>query len=171
MKRLLILVVLLVLSVSHGKIKFNDKQLDNMRYACNIGKTIYNKGTDSCFLLASIVYVESSAGMNVSGKKGHKSFGLFQNHITTVKNRMKAEGIRPSDHHIKHRLITDRDFSAKYGKIELQYWMKQRKGNLVQSLASYNAGWNWKKGQDYANKVIRVRNYLIQNNRTLKIRG
>lgn len=170
MKKILLFVVLLVLSVSQAKITFNEKQLDNMRYACNVGKEIINNGTDSCYLMAALVWAESSAGMNVKGGKGHKSFGLFQNNITTVKNRMKQQGIRPSEHHIKHRLITERSFSAKFAKIELQYWLKQRKGNLIQALASYNAGWKWQRGEKYARDVINKRNYLIRNNSKLKIR-
>lgn len=170
-KILTVILVLLTISIGHSKeIRFNQKQIENMRFACDVGKKIYNKGTDSCFLMAALVYVESSAGMNVVGGKGHKSHGLFQNYVVTVQNRMKNEGINVSKVHIKDRLIKDRDFSAKYATIELKYWLKKRNGNLIQALASYNAGWKWQRGKGYANKVIATRNYLIKNNHKLKIR-
>lgn len=149
--------------------KINSKQLDNLRFACEFGKGAVFKGDDLCFTFAAISWVETRAGMNIVGGPGHQSFGLFQNYVKTVSNRLKQQGVRMSRNEIKEMLL-ERDGSAYWAEVELFAWLKHHKGDLRKALASYNAGYSYQKALPYADKVLRTRNFFIANNNVLKIR-
>lgn len=149
--------------------KLNSKQLDNLRFACDFGKDAIWKGDDLCFTFAAIAWVETRAGMDIVGGKGHQSFGLFQNYVETVSRRIKQEGSFLPKAEIKNMLM-DREASAYWAEVELFDWLKHHKGNFRRALASYNAGYAYKKSLPYADKVLRARSYFIKHNDRLKIR-
>lgn len=169
------LIALVMLAVSFGanasSIKFNDTQMDNLQYAYRYGEQFTKKGVRKelddtkrglGFVMAGIAWQESSAGINLSPKKNHHAYGMFQNYIKTVRAKKEKRGVKMSDREIIKK-ISKRDVSADYAIDELSYWLKVRKGNMRLALASYNAGWDYKKGLGYADSVLRKANYLKRN--------
>lgn len=112
------------------------------------------------YLFAAIAFAESSAGTNTGrDKKNHHAYGMFQNHIKTVKSKLNQRGYSFNDSQLKKHL-EKKEVSAEWAHDELAYWLKVRKGNVRLALASYNAGWNYKAGLTYADKVLRTERKL-----------
>lgn len=151
---------------------FTAHQLDNLHFAYQYGEqfeksgklkadhpSIRYNGRGLGHILAGIAWKESSAGANLSPKKNHHAYGLFQNYIKTVKAKHEKRGIKMTDRQtINH--IMKREVSAFYAMDELAYWLKVRNGNMRLALASYNAGWNYKAGLGYADDVLKKANHL-----------
>lgn len=174
LKHKMVLVILVLMSMfgfaKADITKLNSKQLDNLRFACDFGKEAIWRGDDLCYTFAAITWVETRAGMDIVGGKGHMSFGLFQNYVGTVSRRIKQEGSFLPEKEIKNMLM-NREASAYWAKVELFDWLKYHRGNMRHALASYNAGYNYKKSLKYADDVLQARSYFIRNNDRLKIRN
>lgn len=183
MKRLAIAAALLAASfTTQAKVTFDDVQLDNLNWAYNFGVQYDKMGQKLThtsheqelspdsekrmgYIMAAIAWQESSAGKNMSRKKNHHAYGLFQNYITTVRTKTKQMGVYFGDDHLKY-MLEQRDSSGLWAMHELRYWLKQHKGNVRLALASYYAGWNTKAGAKYAAAVLRKEAYLKKH--TLK---
>lgn len=150
--------------------KFNNVQLDNMQYAYSFGeqydkhgkfkernKRYDNKGLG--YIMAALVWRESSAGINQKGRKGHEAYGIFQNYLPTVRSRVKQLGWNMTDQEII-RMMEKRNNSAAWAYIELSYWLDVHKGDIRKAISSYNAGWKIKAGDAYASDVLKKANYL-----------
>lgn len=161
-----IIAILLFLSPSlFAQSNFSDKQISNMKKAYVFGESTnvknYN-GTNLSigFIMAAILWQESSAGINI--KNGH-AVGAFQNYVPTVKNRLKQQGIIKTNAQVSKELsIFNR--SAHWANVEINYWLKTHKGDMPKALASYNAGYNVRAGMKYSSSVIRKATYLRNNN-------
>lgn len=143
---------------------FSEHQKENLVFACEYGKGVEYSGITSeemCYVFSAIIWQESSAG-NIDPlkvRRGHHSYGYFQNYIVTVRSRLKMIGYNLTDKEIIY-MLSKKETSALYAKIELLEWLKQRKGNLHIALASYNAGWKYQRGVGYANSIKRKMDYL-----------
>lgn len=152
---------------------FNAKQIDNLHFAYQFGEqfdkmgmykeplTAYNRydNTGLGYIMAAIAWQETSAIDDLSRKKGHHAYGLFQNYIKTVKSKHKQRGVVMSDEELI-KFISRREVSAVYAIDELSSWLKVRKGDIRLALASYNAGWNYKRGLGYADSVLKKAKHL-----------
>ncbi len=151
---------------------FTAHQLDNLHFAYQYGEqfeksgklkndhpNIRYNGKGLGHILAGIAWQESSAGANLAPKKNHHAYGLFQNYLKTVKAKNAKRGVKMSDRQTIN-FIMNREVSAFYAMDELAYWLDVRNGNIRLALASYNAGWNYKAGLDYADSVLKKANHL-----------
>lgn len=158
--------------IAHAEVqhKFNDTQLDNMRYAYSFGEQYDKQGkfkkrekrydnNGLGYIMAALVWQESSAGIKEKGKRGHEAYGMFQNYLPTIRERVKQLGWNMTDQEII-RMMKKRNNSAAWAYIELSYWLKVHNGNMRKAIASYNAGWKVKAGDAYASDVLKKANYL-----------
>lgn len=152
---------------------FSNVQLDNLHYAYNFGEQYQKSGKEKDtdkrydnnglgYIMAAIAWQESSAGIKTSAGPKHNSYGVFQNYLPTVRNRVAQEGKRLSDSEIK-RMLKSRKNSAQLAYIELSYWLNIHNGNMRKALASYNSGWNASGGRLYASQVLEKAYFLKQN--------
>lgn len=164
--KMAVISMLLTLGISNAKQvhNFSDHQKENLVFACDYGRTVKYSGIspeEMCYVFSAIIWQESSAGnidpMRV--RKGHHSYGYFQNYIVTVRSRLKMQGYNLTNQQIIS-MLSDRKTSALYAKIEILEWLKHRKGNLHKALASYNAGWKYERGVGYANSIKKKMAYL-----------
>lgn len=174
MKKAILALAMLSCSVfASEKPNFSNVQLDNLHYAYQFGEQFTKDGkyktTETIsksglgYIMAAIVWQESSAGINTGGnKKDHHAYGMFQNYLPTVKNRAAQMDWKLTDTQIK-RMLKDRKQSARWAYIELSYWLNIHNGNMRKAISSYNAGWNIKAGNKYASDVIVKANYLKSN--------
>ncbi|AAX63594.1 vs.1 hypothetical protein [Aeromonas phage 31] len=166
------LAILILLFTSHvfagpSAPDFTDTQKTNLSYAYYYGKGYDLMGNQRDVdhpnflnqrhlgtLFAAIAWEESSAGLNTGrSKKGHHAYGMFQNLYKTVVKKMDQRGI-PFRHWYLKKDLETRSGSAEWAMDELHYWLTVRKGNIRLALASYNAGWNYKAGLGYADRVL-----------------
>lgn len=169
--KLLILSGLFLINISNASEPvFTSSQLDNLHYAYNFGEQYQKSGKEKepqnrydnnglGYIMAAISWKESSAGVNLKAGKGHHSYGVFQNYLPTVKARAKLEGKNLSDSEIR-KMLKSRQNSAEWAYIEFSYWLNIHNGNMRKALASYNAGWNVKRGNSYASDVLEKANFL-----------
>lgn len=152
---------------------FSEKQKDNLKFACEQGKTVVTtdfKEEELCYIFSGIIWAESGSG-NIDPlvvRKGHYSYGYFQNNINTVRTRLKWIGYNLTNQEIIN-MLSKKEVSALYAKIEFMDWNKRRKGNLNQIIASYNAGNKWQNGSRYSKDVQNKMNVLKKWNSELKI--
>lgn len=146
---------------------FTETQKYNLSYAYNYGKAHDLMGNirdveNPNFLnqrhlgtlFAAIAWEESSAGLNTGRqKKGHHAYGMFQNLYKTVVAKLNQRNI-PFRHWYLKKDLETKSSSAEWAMDELGYWLKIRKGNIRLALASYNAGWDYKVGLGYADRVL-----------------
>ncbi|AJD81928.1 Vs.1 conserved hypothetical protein [Yersinia phage phiR1-RT] len=168
---LLLTVSMSAYSVEHT---FSNEQLDNLQYAYAFGEQFQKTGkfkdnetrydnNGLGYIMAGLLWQESSAGINTGiSKDKHHAYGMFQNYLPTLRNRVKQIGWKLSDKEIIN-MIQKRSNSATWAYIELSYWLEQHNGDMRKSLASYNAGWNVKAGNKYASEVLTKSNYLKSN--------
>lgn len=160
-KYFLIIMTTVFSTVSFAEKDFSKEQIKNLQKAYNYGKNnpLKFKGTDLNYgyILAAIMWQESSAGINCGA--GRHAVGPYQNLVTTVQSRMKQQGITKSRSQISNELL-NHSASAKWSRIELEYWLYTHKGNIGKALASYNAGWKYHKGMRYSKSVLNKANYL-----------
>lgn len=158
--------MLLMLGIANAKQvhNFSDHQKENLVFACEYGRTVKHSSIsqdEMCYVFSAIIWQESSAGnidpMKV--RKNHHSYGYFQNYIVTVRSRLKMMGYDLTNSQII-TMLSKKENSALYAKIEILEWLKHRKGDLYTALASYNAGWKWKRGVGYANSITNKMDYL-----------
>lgn len=149
---------------------FTAVQIDNMRYAYSFGEQFDKTGkfkertkrydnNGLGYVMAALIWQESSAGTLLHGKEGHLAYGMFQNYLPTVRKRAEQLGWNLSDKEIK-RMLKTRNNSAAWAYIELSYWLNVHKGDMRKAIASYNAGWKVKAGNAYASEVLKKANYL-----------
>lgn len=146
---------------------FTDIQKTNLSYAYHYGKgyDLMGKHRDVEHpnflnqrhlgtLFAAIAWEESSAGLNTGrNKKNHHAYGMFQNLYKTVVDKLNQRNI-PFRHWYLKKDLETKSSSAEWAMDELSYWLMVRKGNIRVALASYNAGWNYKVGLGYADRVL-----------------
>lgn len=157
---LAIILIFMLPAISFGsKVNFSEHQKDNLKFACDYGKTSDIEHEDICYIFSAIMWKESSARTDLKDKPGHHSYGPFQIYLPTLKNRFKQKGLRYSDAELKE-LMKDRYYSATFAEEELSSWLKVRKGDMFKALASYNAGYNWKISRGYARDVLNKASYL-----------
>lgn len=144
---------------------FSPTQIDNMQKAYKFGKSkpLKYSGSriDFGYIMAAIMWKETSAGINC-GTSG-RVVGPYQNMVSTVKSRMKQQGINKSHSQVV-RDLQNHNTAAYWSRAELEYWLKVHNGNISKALASYNAGWNSRAGTGYSNNVLRKAQYLKSNN-------
>lgn len=175
-----LLTLLLFVSISCSAVylpnNLSYEQYDNLNYAYHFGQQFNKNGDPRDFekdkehlgyIFAAIAFKESSGYENpnlVVYRKNHHAYGMFQNYIKTVRNRLKQAGIPKHDNDIIEELL-DRGNSAYWSHVELKSWLKVHKGDINKALASYNAGYNWKYkvGQTYSYEVRTIAEYLKSN--------
>lgn len=167
MKRLNFKVILLsCVLLASGNISaddFSDKQISNLKMAYDYGKksaTGKSNADQIGYVMAAIMWKESTAGIDC-GSNGD-AVGAFQNRTSTVKARLKQEGINKSHKQIATEL-QNKTISAKWAYEELSYWIDIHKGNIRKAIASYNAGWKYSKGQSYSKSIMNKADYLKNN--------
>ena len=150
-KKLLLTGLLLTSSNAIDFDKLTVKQQTTLNYAYMQGKE-YGFG----HTLVAIAWIESEAGkyqININSLSSYDC-GVFQSNVRSVLRRAKT---LKSSYYTKKavctRLIEDMDFAITEALAELTYWEVVRKGNYKKLIASYNAGWNWKRGTAYFNKI------------------
>lgn len=164
MRSMLLVAMLFITTISISQAKeprFSQKQKENLQFACNYGTHIEHR-EDLCYVAAAILWKESSAGIKTSNGPSHPSYGIFQNYLKTVRNRLKQRGYHYTDNEIK-RLLKDDIISASFMEEELVYWLSRHNGNLYRAVASYNGGNKWRTSINYANDVFRKVAYLKKN--------
>lgn len=165
--------LLLTASMSAHSVEptFSNEQLDNLHYAYAFGEQYQKSGkfkehesrydnNGLGYIMAALVWQESSAGLNTGmQKQKHHAYGMFQNYLPTLRNRVTQVGWNMSDKEII-RMVKKRSNSASWAYIELSYWLNVHKGDMRKAISSYNAGWNVKAGNKYASQVLEKANYL-----------
>ncbi|WJZ27997.1 hypothetical protein NCTGTJJY_CDS0118 [Serratia phage 92A1] len=171
--RKLLIAALLVSSMAHADVNFSVSQIENLNYAYQFGeqytkdaqpKTHLNRYDNNGlgYIMAAIIWRETSAGSNMGPKDNHHAYGMFQNYLPTLRSRATQKGLNMSDRElIRH--VQKRENSAAWAYEELQYWMSVHDGNTRKALAAYNAGRKWKLGLKYADDVLKKANYLKAN--------
>lgn len=174
MKKAIAIGLLAFCSMASGsEHSFSNVQLDNLHYAYNFGEQFSkdakfkkhevrydNNGLG--YVMAAMSWQESSAGTIFVGKPNHAAYGIFQNYLPTVRNRVKQLGWQMSDKEIIS-MLKKRENSATWAYVELSYWLNVHNGDMRKALAGYNAGWDTKAGKVYASKVLEKANYLKSN--------
>ncbi|AUE22997.1 hypothetical protein FDI95_gp124 [Citrobacter phage CF1 ERZ-2017] len=174
MKKALCAGLLAFCSMAYGsEHNFSNVQLENLNYAYQFGeqfakdgkyktqeKRYDNKGLG--YVMAALLWQESSAGLKTKGKSGHQAYGMFQNYLPTMRNRVAEIGWKMTDAEII-RMLNKRSNSASWAYIELSYWLNRHNGDMRKAIASYNAGNNWKSGNKYASQVLDKAYYLKTN--------
>ena len=168
----------LSLSAHSSEHTFSNVQLDNLNYAYQFGEqfskdgkfktheNMHKKGLG--YIMAAILWQESSAGVNLKDKKGHHAYGMFQNYLPTMRARINQLGYNMTDAQIK-KMLSKRSNSARWAYIEFSYWLNIHNGNIRKAISSYNAGWKTSAGSKYASEVLEKANYL-KSNKLLEIK-
>ncbi len=163
--------LLLTVSMSAHSVEptFSNEQMENLQYAYAFGEQFQKNGkykenphqhNGLGYIMAGLTWQESSAGINTGlNKDKHHAYGIFQNYLPTVRERVKQVGWTMTDKEII-KMISKRENSARWAYIELSYWLDIHKGDIRKTLSSYNAGWNVKAGNKYASQVLEKANYL-----------
>lgn len=172
MKKVLATLLLTVSMSAHSvEPTFSNEQLDNLQYAYAFGEQFQKSGkfkepskrydnNGLGYIMAGLAWQESSAGLNTGEEKHkHHAYGMFQNYLPTLRNRMAQAGWKMSDKEII-KMVKERKNSATWAYIELSYWLERHNGDMRKAIASYNAGNNVKAGNKYASQVLAKANYL-----------
>lgn len=178
MKKALLAGLMLISSYAHSnEHTFSNVQMDNLQYAYQFGEQFSKDGKYKThenihkpglgYIMAAILWQESSAGLLTTGKKGHQAYGMFQNYLPTMKERLKQQNWKLTDTEIK-RMLNKRSNSASWAYIELSYWLNIHEGDMRKAISSYNAGWNVKAGNKYASQVL-DKAYYLKNNQMLRV--
>ena len=171
MKKVLAAALLVISSMASGsEPNFSNEQLGNLQYAYAFGEQYQKSGkfkehnarydnNGLGYIMAGLAWQESSAGVMTSKSKEHHAYGMFQNYLPTLRNRVKQLGWKMTDQEII-RMVKKKENSAAWAYIELSYWLDIHKGDMRKALSSYNAGWKVKAGNKYATDVLTKANYL-----------
>lgn len=170
-----LIALLFVSSCAFAEVNFSEEQLDNLNYAYQFGEQYNKNGTlknpedryndeGLGYIFAAIAWQESSAledPRKIRHRKNHHAYGMFQNYLITVRNRLKQQGEYKTDEEIIGCLVK-RECGSTWSYIELENWLKVHKGDLSKALASYNAGYNWRSpaGQQYKGWILGKAQYL-----------
>ena len=114
--------------------------------AYNIGKK-YDLG----YTLAAIAIIESQAGKFLVNL-GDPSCGVYHNLLSSVANREGIELSNINRNYLCTKLIKDFEFASGQALEELLYWKKYHK-DWEKTVMSYNAGFNYRNGDEYLLKV------------------
>lgn len=130
------------------------------QYALHTAQPIDSEDTKKLgYHLAAIAWIESRACENSGkGKRNHHAYGCWQ---VTAKSASK----RMDDHLSKKTVVRKLETlqgGSEYAIYELQYWLNYHKGDVKKALASYNAGFKFRKGEakTYANMVTHTAKLL-----------
>lgn len=115
---------------------------------------VAGKEKDMAYSLAAIVWKESSAGRYMINLQD-PSAGPFHITIDNALVYLKWKDTNFNRNRAAQMLIQDFQLSAEFAMINLQFWKDQYKNNWFRIWASYNAGYNWKNGEDYAHDIAR----------------
>lgn len=174
MKKALCAALLLVSSMGFAsEHTFSNVQLENLQYAYSFGEQFQKDGkfkghnnrydnNGLGYIMAALAWRESSAGLKTQGGNEHHAYGMFQNYLPTVRERVKEVGWNMTDAQIIS-MLKDRKNSATWAYIELSYWLDRHNGDMRKAISSYNAGNKWQAGNKYASDVIAKANYLKSN--------
>lgn len=122
--------------------RFNQSQIDTVRYAYHYGKK-HNLG----YTMAAIAWKESCAGL-YRINFDDPSAGIYHAHLPSViKRHYKAKNTSFKRNIVAEKLIRDPEFASKIALEELLYWKKIRKGNWKEMIKSYNKGFSWEKSK------------------------
>lgn len=160
----------------HALDEFNDSQNEVLLYAY-----YYGKDFDLGYILAAIAWKESCAGEYLINFQD-PSAGIYHAHIPSViKKYTKYKDTPFIRNVIGQMLIADARLASAIALDNLHYWQKINKGNLQNTLKSYNSGFSWKSNatinktaQNYANDIERkataLQSYLhaLIHTKTLK---
>lgn len=144
--------------------RFNEKQIENIRYAYHYGKRD-NLG----FILAAIAWQESCAGMyrlnmqDPSAGNYHTILSLAIKIDRKMKKLTKKTISNFDQNVMAERLICDREFASKIALYQLREWKIVRGNNLRDMLRSYNGGTNIEgnqKAERYADEILRKKQRL-----------
>lgn len=154
-----------VTTAADCQIDFSPEQIKTMQKSYD-----YAKREDLGYTLASIGWQESSAGVNLVGNwikpKTHpeynmwRAYGTFHNLLKTVMVREECDEYDTCGVFIRDRLLYDFNFAASHAMKELNYWMRVRGGNWSKAVASYYAGWQYKRGDFYYKDIASKVKYL-----------
>ena len=108
--------------------------------------------------LRAICWQESSAGSDLE-HESDGSFGLFGNKALIVATRhyetWPGDPTKKQVATMRRRLINEPVFAAIACVDELEYWQGKRgEDRWTKVWASYNAGWKWRNGLDYARDIM-----------------
>jgi len=135
---------------------FSFMQRENLKSACKLGEPF-----NLCYSLAAIGWKESMAGkykVNISDP----SCGFFHNNLKTVLSRAGTRDTSFNRNVACQALIDNFQYAAGEAVAELEYWRSVRgKYSWTAVWASYNAGWKYENGKDYA-QDIRYRIWFLQ---------
>lgn len=112
------------------------------------------KAKDMAYSLAAIAWKESSAGRYMINLQD-PSAGPFHITIDNAINYLKWDDTNFNRNRVAQMLIEDFHLSAEFAMINLQFWKDLHKDNWFRIWASYNAGYRWQNGEDYAHDIAR----------------
>ena len=152
---------------SASSMSYEVKHLDSHQKEV-LRKTFWKaKEFDYQWTLSAIAWEESKFGkypVNLSDP----SCGAFHNLLKSVAKRVDYEVNKWNMSRICEYLIRDFDFSFSQALAELKYWenywrSKGLTGNKLwrRTIMSYNAGFNYKKGKNYLNRILK-RIYILR---------
>lgn len=113
------------------------------QYALHTAQPVDSEDTKRLgYHLAAIAWIESRACENSGkGKKNHHAYGCWQVMASTASKRM--------DNKYPKRVVVNRletlQGGSQFAIYELQYWLQYHKGDVKKALASYNAGFKYRK--------------------------
>lgn len=143
-------VVLITCSVKDTYAKcpdFNSNQVETLQYLHSQG------GKEFGYTLATLGFIESSAGMNLVNNVTH-DYGILGNNLKTASARLGYDYKNPEHRkYLTKRLIEDRQLNVVLSVEELNHWKKNR-SSYESMIRSYNAGKYYKgtKATQYWNK-------------------
>lgn len=144
--------------------KFNEKQLENIRYAYHYGKKD-NLG----FILGAIAWKESCAGMyrlnmqDPSAGNYHTILNLAIQIERIMQNKPKKKKIGKFEQNVMaERLICDREFASRIALYQLREWKRLRNNNLKEMLKSYNGGNRWLTNEESNQKVEKYADEILK---------
>lgn len=150
--------------------RFNEKQLENIRYAYHYGKK-YELG----FILGAIAWKESCAGLyrlnmqDPSAGNYHTILNLAIQIERIIQGKPKKKKIGKFEQNVMaERLICDREFASRIALYQLKEWKKLRNNNLKEMLKSYNGGNRWLTNKESNQKVEKYADEILKRASVIK---
>lgn len=146
---------LTVSSTQHQAIdEFCDANIRINSDQANVLVTSYEFGKEYGLetVLPAIAWRESNLGkylMNINDP----SFGPYAIHIDTATSRLGIDRESFMANVLAQDLVMDQGLGARLAINEINYWLRIRGGNHPMALASYNAGFVYRRGLEYSEDV------------------